>query len=834
MKRLRLVNPFEIVPPRQPPRRPNRGSHLWAKARYPMLLGLIVLCLTSALGYRFYNVPQLNVDNVAPESIYAPADVSIIDAAATDAKVNLVRTQSLQILRLEQANTVAIRDRLQQHLDRGSEWRRLAGPFPFAPTDRLALSSQAYLRRATASEWQHIEQAIAPPHRAQDRSKSAAKATVAAKSTRSTTITAAALVESPATLAIAALKQYRQASSAQEFATLQQVIVEMRSRYATTLKTLSAEQPTAQSTLEPQALANLNLEKSNLEKSNLEKPGFESTFFEIAEADWQQTKTVTPMVAQRILAQGIPQGLPTALLRDAVNLHMQNVIPVATQPWVGQLLLATLEPNLVKDEEQTRLQQEQAVRDVKPEQITTRQGEVIVAAGQKISPAQFALLDHFRLSQRSLDWRGLAGFSALVSGAIALYWLIERIFQPKQRRRDRLLILLLTLTTPLLIALRVPATNLPAIGILVGSFYGSPMGLTVAGLLAALLPTGMGLSLNGLAPSAASGMLCGLLAGRLRTREELALLGTGAGLLQGSLYLILSVATGGVWYRLLGEAAIQGLLGLAWSIVAIGSSPYLEQVFDLVTTVRLVELANPNRPLLKRLAAEAPGTFQHTLLVATLAEAAARALGCNVELVRTGTLYHDIGKMHDPQGFIENQMSGPNKHDLIDDPWKSADIIKKHVSEGVVMARRARLPKAVQAFIPEHQGTMLVAYFYYQAQQRSPAPSDPDHPALVVREEDFRYAGPDPQSRETGIVMVADACEAALRSLKGATAEEALAMINKILRARWQEQQLAASGLTRADMDVIAKVFVQTWQQFNHQRIVYPKLSSSPSGISNA
>jgi putative nucleotidyltransferase with HDIG domain len=486
---------------------------------------------------------------------------------------------------------------------------------------------------------------------------------------------------------------------------------------------------------------------------------------------------------------------------------------------------------LVKDEEQTRLRAEQAAQQVEPEMVSIRKDEVIVRAGNEITTADFALLDHFGLSRRGIDWSGLIGFGVLVSGAIGVFWFIERKFHPGMRRRDRLLIWLLTLTTPLLIALHVPSTNLPAIGLLVGSFYGSPLGVAVTGLLAVLLPVGMPIPWSHLLSSAGAGVLCGWMAGRLRSREELALLGTGVGLLQGSLYLILNVASGMVWYTLLGSAAIHALLGLAWCIVAIGSSPYLEQVFDLVTAIRLVELANPNCPLLKQLAAKTPGTFQHTLFVATLAEAAARALGCNVELVRTGTLYHDIGKMHDPLGFIENQMGGPNKHDLINHPWKSAQIIKKHVSEGLVMARKARLPKAVQAFIPEHQGTMLIAYFYHQAQQWAQQDSKPNGIFPEVREADFRYDGPIPQSRETGIVMLADSCEAALRSLKEATHEEALSMINKILRARWQDNQLIDSGLTREDMSKIANVFVEVWQQFNHQRIAYPTIGavSQPS-----
>ncbi|MBE9041727.1 HDIG domain-containing protein, partial [Oscillatoriales cyanobacterium LEGE 11467] len=321
-------------------------------------------------------------------------------------------------------------------------------------------------------------------------------------------------------------------------------------------------------------------------------------------------------------------------------------------------------------------------------------------------------------------------------------------------------------------------------------------------------------------------LLGGVIAGRLRCREELALLGLGVGFTQGIVYLIVNLimsgAAGPVWTVLLGGAGLQAMLGVSWSVVALGLSPYLEHLFDLVTPIRLAELSNPNRPLLKRLASEAPGTFQHTLFVATLAEATARELGCNVELVRAGTLYHDIGKMHDPLGFVENQMGGPNKHDSMNNPWLSAKIIKKHVSEGLVMAKKARLPKAIQAFIPEHQGTMQIAYFYYQAKQNYTGQRQ-------VREEDFRYPGPIPQSRETGIVMLADSCEAALRSLEDATTEEALAMVNKILRARWKDEQLVDSGLTRADMSQIAEIFVRVWQQFNHKRIAYPKAILSPA-----
>jgi hypothetical protein len=385
-------------------------------------------------------------------------------------------------------------------------------------------------------------------------------------------------------------------------------------------------------------------------------------------------------------------------------------------------------------------------------------------------------------------------------------------------------------STPLLGIFGIPYTDLPAIGLLVGSFYSPALGATVVSLLTGLVTFSIESGWEYLLAGATAGLVGACMAGRMRSREELAFLGCAVGLTQGSVYLILNLvvssAVGAIWYTVFQEAALYGFAGLCWSIVALGISPYLERVFDLVTPIRLAELSNPNRPLLKRLATEAPGTFQHTLFVASLAEAAARELHCNVELVRAGTLYHDIGKMHDPLGFIENQMGGPNKHDEINHPWQSAEIIKKHVSAGLVMARKHQLPKAIRDFIPEHQGTLLISYFYFQAKQQ--ADQEGGSP---VQESDFRYDGPIPQSKETGIVMLADACEAALRSLKDATPEIALSMINKILKARWQDNQLLDSGLTREDLSTIAEVFVKVWQQCNHQRIAYPKaaLNCQPS-----
>ena len=753
-----------------------------------IVVAITVISITSAFGQRFYNQPQLSVGKVSSQTIQAPADASFIDTQATEEKRKAARTIAITVLMADSRINDQIHQDLQAAFARGNTFRQLAGAYPFVDTKTLSAQTQRYLRKVEEGEWRGVLAAL---------QEKAPIKQVAGKP--AVPNFPKPPIANPAQgEAIAELQTYRRLGTPQTLAVLLDKVTETRRRYAAAIATLK-DPTTAQ-------FGDL----------------YDAAFLDLSDSDWEQLQLQITQVNDRILAQGIPPGLPQSLLENAVNLQTQVGIAPELRTIAAKLLLTTLQPNLVKDEEQSKLKAEQAAQEVKPEVVSVRQGEVIVGAGQTITQREFVLLDSFNLSLRGTNWLGFIAFGMVVSGAVVLFWFVDRRFHVKGlRNRDYVLVWLLTLTTPLLVTLGVPSTNLPAIGLLMGTFYGSAMALTLIGLLSGLLPMGMTLGVSHWLPSVAGGLLAAFFGGRLRSREELALLGIAVGLTQGTLFLILSVASGMVWYGILGAAVIEALLGLAWSVVAIGLSPYLENLFDLVTTIRLVELANPNRPLLKRLAAETPGTFQHTLFVATLAEAAARELGCNVELVRTGTLYHDIGKMHDPLGFIENQMGGPNKHDLINDPWESAAIIRKHVTEGIVMARRARLPKVVQAFIPEHQGSMLISYFHHQAQQISQ-----QDPTKAVNDDDFRYAGPAPQSRETGIVMVADSCEAALRSLKDATPEDALNMINKILRARWQDGQLAETGLTREEMDTIAQIFVQVWQQSNHQRIAYPKLTA--------
>jgi len=241
--------------------------------------------------------------------------------------------------------------------------------------------------------------------------------------------------------------------------------------------------------------------------------------------------------------------------------------------------------------------------------------------------------------------------------------------------------------------------------------------------------------------------------------------------------------------------------------------PIFESIFGLLTKARLLELADKEKPLIRRLSLEAPGTFEHTLLICGLAEEATRMIGGDIDLIKTGALYHDVGKLHAPSWFIENQDGSKNPHDEIDDPIKSAEVLQAHVDEGLKFARKNRLPKRIANFIPEHQGTLKMGYFFQKAKEKNPD----------INEYYFRYKGPIPQSKETAILMLADGCEAALRAMNiNASDKEALAIISNIIHSRKKDGQLDDSNLSKGEIFLIKRAFLNVWKRIRHRRIQYP------------
>lgn len=295
-------------------------------------------------------------------------------------------------------------------------------------------------------------------------------------------------------------------------------------------------------------------------------------------------------------------------------------------------------------------------------------------------------------------------------------------------------------------------------------------------------------------------------------------------LLYSTLYLsivgvIITVSTGILISSNLREVLIKSAItfigGVLSGIFALGILPFLEGTFNEVTTLKLLELSNPNHPLLKKLLMEAPGTYHHSMLVANLAEMASEEVGANSVIVRIGSYYHDVGKTERPYFFGENQMGGENPHNHMT-PNLSAKIIISHVKDGIELARKHNLPKVIQDIIGEHHGTTLVKYFYYTMKNNSENPE-------AVKEEDYRYPGPIPNSKEAGIIMLADSVEAAVRSIKEPSEDKIKEMINNIISDKLSCGQLNDCNLTIKDIEKIKKCFLTALNGIYHHRIEYPK-----------
>ena len=267
--------------------------------------------------------------------------------------------------------------------------------------------------------------------------------------------------------------------------------------------------------------------------------------------------------------------------------------------------------------------------------------------------------------------------------------------------------------------------------------------------------------------------------------------------------------------KILIDMTLSVLGAIISGILAIGLLPFLEYTFSLVTNMKLLELSNPNSPLLKRLLMEAPGTYHHSIMVANLAEVAAEEIGANTMLTRVGAYYHDAGKIKRPFFFGENQLGGVNPHNKIS-PSLSASIIISHVKDGLELAKEYDIPSAVSDMMIQHHGTTLVKYFYYTLKNSSDNPES-------VKEEDFIYPGPKPQSREAAIIMMADSVEAAVRSIQEPTVEKIEKMVNNIIKDKLDSGQLSECELTFRDLETIKVCFLKVLKGIYHSRIEYPK-----------
>jgi putative nucleotidyltransferase with HDIG domain len=498
--------------------------------------------------------------------------------------------------------------------------------------------------------------------------------------------------------------------------------------------------------------------------------------------------------------------------------HMKPELRRLTSVFVSK----RLETNVSIDRAKTEEKVLQAVSQVKPAMKQIDQGSVIVKKGDRISADQLATLNSMGITEvRDANLAAVIGislFAAFLMFGIYLYTFMPELFFSPSAIGLMATLCIAPCATAFFVGKDYPPfVPLSAATLILAVTYGRRLAAVLTVLILLFFSVSELMSgANLVAMGTAAGMALGA---SIKRRRDLMLTGFLIGLMQMVGYFTAIVITGQpVRPTVLGvELGMQMLGGLFAAIAAIGALPFLENIFGILTPYRIAELAEPDQPLMRQLEENAPGTYQHSLAVANLAEGGARAIGADVNLVHTGAMYHDIGKMVTPRYFIENQLGDKNPHDFIP-PEESKAKVLAHVTNGLALAQKYGLPKAVQAFIPEHQGTTVMAYFYHKACVRDGVEN--------VNQLDYRYPGPKPQTKESAIVMLADVSEAVTHSMKDPTMEEVESVMSNVFKARWDDGQFSECGLTSDELDRVRKGFVRVWRTLHHDRLKYPSTTT--------
>ena len=515
--------------------------------------------------------------------------------------------------------------------------------------------------------------------------------------------------------------------------------------------------------------------------------------------------------------EGVSAPALGVLIQDAAAL-----VPDAQQPSAAQTLARTLLASAEPNVRLTEAAREAAAGSVTPVLRSLGAGEVIVERGQPLTQNVLDVLEDTGLYNSRSEQIAQGVRLWLICTVLALLLSAPLLFFYVALRRSVTalqLSFLVALWALALVAQRLAliadshflfVAFLPLLGAVL---FGERLAFVLAVWLAvitAFLTSGSGFVT--LLVVLCSSVVALLLARTFQTRASLllaGLLGGAAGLLSFAVFTALSggfetlgVAAGAAW--ILGGGLLSGILALA-------ALPLAESNMGFLTEFRLLELMSPSNPLLQKLLLEAPGTYQHSLIISNLVDQAVSNIGGDALLARVAALYHDVGKLKRPQFFTENQFAGENPHDRIS-PHLSYLIITSHVRDGVELLREYGLPAALEPFVNEHHGTTVLAYFYKRALEGSES----------VKELNFRYAGPRPQTKETAVLMLADAVESASRTLAEPSQGSIRAMIDRLFETRLQDDQLAESPLNFHDLEVIANTFERMLTAILHRRVSYP------------
>ena len=478
-----------------------------------------------------------------------------------------------------------------------------------------------------------------------------------------------------------------------------------------------------------------------------------------------------------------------------------------------------LRPNFVLNTRETDIRKRAAIKSIEPVRITVKNGQIVVRKGDVVTEEQMQMMAELGLHRAQVGMErilGLALYVLLMMGMLLafFYKFVPDIFVDDRRLLLVGLVVLLTLLIGRIGHFYSDFVTPMAVGPLLTAILVGPCAAVVLCVVAALL---FGLIADPNLRIISFVMIGGAVGvySVVKTSQGYSLVRAGLWISIANVVTIFSTGLieGLDWRQNIVDAAMGAIGGVAAAILSIGLLPYLEQSFRITTSEKLLSLARPNHPLLQRLLLEAPGTYYHSILVGNLAETAADQIGADPILSRVGAYYHDVGKIQRPYFFVENQANMDNPHAKLS-PSLSTMIVTSHIRDGLEFCREYKLPEVINDIVGQHHGTSLVSYFYKQA-------AEGEHSECII-EEDFRYEGPKPQTKEAALIMLADGCEAAVRSIAKPNMSRIENTVRRVINERLRDGQLNECDLTLRDLNVIGDVFIRVLCSTCHSRIEYP------------
>ena len=484
------------------------------------------------------------------------------------------------------------------------------------------------------------------------------------------------------------------------------------------------------------------------------------------------------------------------------NYNDEHIISIS-----DKIINVLVKPNLFYDNEKTEEAQQEAAKNVTP--VVYKKNQTIVEEGKPITEAQIQALDELGLLNNSKF--NISLYLALAIMVIIVMYIQNRYLKKYYKdiyNNSSKLIMINIITIMTIVFARVFSIASPYLiplactPILLTLLLNYRISLVVSITNIILMAVAVSFNIEIIILAIVSVIVGATFLKKMQQRNDIVYSCIYIAILNGVMTLSISALVTSNLKEILLDTAFILVGSLLSGILSTGLLPFFESMFDIVTNVKLLELSNPNNPLLKKLLMEAPGTYHHSVIVANLAEVATEAVGGNALLARIGAYYHDIGKTKKPYFFKENQLGKENPHDDIT-PELSKLLIISHVKDGLELAREYKLPKVIQDFIPTHHGKTLVKYFYLTAKNNAENPDD-------IKEEDYMYPGPKPKTKEQCILMLADSVEAAVRSINNPTKEKIENMVDNIVKDKLSSGQLDDSQLTISDVKKIKKCFLKT------------------------